>query len=289
MQGVYTAIVTPFTGKGDIDFPAVERLIEFQKKGGVAGIVVGGTTGESATLSFEEKKELYRFVKERADGLDLIAGTGTNDTAASVRLTEMALGLGYRQVLAVTPYYNKPTCKGLVRHYREIAKTGARIVLYHVPGRTGLTMPAAWLKELAAIPEIVAVKEASGSMTLFADYLEAVGPGRFAMLSGDDFTITPFMALGGRGVISVLSNIMPAETVKLVNPALAGDYRTAADLQIRYNAMIRMLFVESNPIPVKTALSLMGYCRETFRSPLETMEEKNRSLLVETMKRYALL
>ncbi len=288
MQGVYTAIVTPFTEKGGIDFPALERLLDLQKKGGVAGIVVGGTTGEAATLSFEEKKELYRFVKERAGGLDLVAGTGTNDTAASVKLTEMALALGYRQVLAVTPYYNKPTCKGLVRHYRELAKTGARIVLYHVPGRTGLTLPAAWLKEIAAIPEIVAVKEASGNMALFADYLEAVGTERFVMLSGDDFTLTPFMALGGRGVISVLSNIVPAETVTLVNAALAGDYRMAAALQVRYNALIRVLFVESNPIPVKTALSHMGYCGEVFRLPLETMEEKNRSLLIETMKRYGL-
>lgn len=289
MQGVYTAIVTPFDEKGDIDFPAVERIVDLQKKSGVAGLVVGGTTGEATTLSFEEKKELYRFVKERAGGLDLVAGTGTNDTAASVKLTEMALALGYRQVLAVTPYYNKPTRKGLVRHYREIAGTGARIILYHVPGRTGLTLPAAWLKELSTVPEIVAVKEASGNMTLFTEYLEAVGPERFAMLSGDDFTLTPFLSLGGRGVISVLSNIMPAETVRLVNAALAGDYHTAAALQVRYNAMIRTLFVESNPIPVKTALSLMGYCREIFRAPLETMEEKSRGLLAETMARYGLL
>jgi len=289
MRGVYTAIITPFTDDGKIDFTVLERLIAFQQERGVAGIVVGGTTGEATTLSFDEKRELYRFVRGQARNLDLIAGTGTNNTAESVKLTEMAVDLGYRHVLAVTPYYNKPTCKGLIKHYREIARTGVRIVLYHVPGRTGLTLPPTWLKELAEIPEIVAIKEASGNMVLFADYLEAVGPGRFAMLSGDDFTIVPFLALGGRGVISVLSNILPGETVSLVESALAGDFSKAADLQIKLNSLIRTLFIESNPIPVKTALSLMGYCREVFRLPLAPMEEKTRTVLIETLKRYGLL
>lgn len=289
MKGVYTAIVTPFTKSGEIDYPALARLIAFQKKGGVAGIVVGGTTGEAATLSFEEKKELYAFVKKEAAGLDLIAGTGTNNTAESVKLTEMAQGLGYTQMLVVTPYYNKPTCRGLMTHYRAIAATGARIVLYNVPGRTGLNLPAAWLKELAALPQITAVKEASGNMAQLVDYLELVGDTRFAMLSGDDFTITPFVALGGVGVISVLSNVAPAETVALTNAALAGEFATARRLQRELNALNRVLFIESSPIPAKTALHLMGYCEEILRSPLETMEPQTRAKLVDVLKGYRLI
>ncbi len=289
MKGVYTAIVTPFTDRGAVDYAALARLIAFQKKGGVAGIVVGGTTGEAATLSFDEKKELYAFVKKEAAGLELIAGTGTNNTAESVKLTGMALELGYTQVLVVTPYYNKPTCRGLMAHYGAIAATGAQIVLYNVPGRTGLNLPAAWLKELAAIPQITAVKEASGNMAQLADYLEQVGSGRFAMLSGDDFTITPFVALGGVGVISVLSNVAPAETVQLTAAALAGDSKKAAELQVRLNALNRVLFVESNPIPAKTALHLMGYCEEILRLPLATMEPQNRAKLIEVLKGYRLI
>lgn len=289
MKGVYTAIVTPFTTSGAVDYSALTRLIEFQRKGGVAGLVVGGTTGEAATLSFEEKKELYAFVQKKAAGLDLIAGTGTNNTAESVELTRMALELGYTQVLVVTPYYNKPTCRGLMAHYGAIAATGAQIALYNVPGRTGLNLPAAWLKELAAIPQITAVKEASGNLAQLADYLEQVGFDRFAMLSGDDFTITPFVALGGVGVISVLSNIVPAETVALTNAALADDFKKAADLQMRYNALNRALFMESNPIPAKTALHLMGYCEEILRLPLATMEPQNRTKLIEVLKGYRLI
>jgi 4-hydroxy-tetrahydrodipicolinate synthase len=162
-------------------------------------------------------------------------------------------------------------------------------VLYNVPGRTGLNLPAAWLKELAAIPQITAVKEASGNMAQLADYLEQVGQGRFAMLSGDDFTITPFVALGGVGVISVLSNVAPAETVALTTAALAGDFKKAAELQVRLNALNRVLFIESSPIPAKTALHLMGYCEEILRSPLETMEPQNRAKLVEVLKGYRLI
>lgn len=289
MKGVYTAIVTPFTKGGAIDEAALKKLIAAQRKGGVAGIVVAGTTGEAATLSFEEKRDLFAFVKQEAAGLDLVAGTGTNDTAGSVKLTEMAIGLGYTQVLAVTPYYNKPTCRGLMAHYGAIAATGVKIVLYNVPGRTGLNLPAAWLKELAAIPGITAVKEASGNMAQMADYLEQVGADRFTMLSGDDFTITPFVALGGAGVISVVSNIAPAETVELTGAALAGDFAKAAALQVRLNGLIRALFMESSPIPVKTALHLMGLCEEAFRSPLATMEPQNREKLVEVLKKYRLI
>jgi len=174
-------------------------------------------------------------------------------------------------------------------HYGAIAATGAKIVLYNVPGRTGLNFPAGWLKELAAIPQITAVKEASGNMAQAVDYFEQVGPDRFAMLSGDDFTITPFIALGGAGVISVVSNIAPAETVALTGAALAGDFGKATSLQVRLNGLIRALFMESSPIPVKTALHLMGFCEEILRSPLATMEPQNREKLVETLKRYRLV
>jgi len=289
MKGVYTAIITPFDNAGKIDFDSFEKILKTQVEGGISGIVTAGTTGEAATLTLDEKIELIRFIQEKHPTLEVIAGTGTNNTVDSVAQTEAVLKTGVSKVLVVTPYYNKPTTKGLYRHYKEIARTGAEIILYNVPGRTGLNVSPEALFKLSEIENIAAVKEASGNMGQFADYLDVVGTERFFFLSGDDFTIAPFISLGGVGVISVVSNILPDLTVALVNAALSGDFKKAADIQISLNRINHMLFSESNPGPVKTALSLMGLCEDNFRSPLDKMEEKNIAKLSEILKDYSLI
>ncbi len=288
MKGVYTALVTPFKNDGSIDFDSLAKLIKRQVNGGVAGLVAGGTTGEAVTLTAEERMELFRFVKDHAEGLDIVAGTGTNCTAESVKLTEMALKLGYEKMLIVTPYYNKPTCKGLFKHYSEIAATGAKIVLYNVPGRTGLNVKPDCLKKLGEIENIIAVKEATGNVAQLIDYLEVVGD-RFDMLSGDDFTIVPFISMGGKGVISVLSNIFPEETVDMVELSLMNKYSQSSKIQVQFNKFNHSMFMETNPLPVKTALHLMGLIEENFRAPLETMESGTREKLKAIMNEYELL
>lgn len=289
MKGVYTAVITPFDKAGNIDFKSMEKVLKTQIEGGISGIVAAGTTGEAATLTLDEKIDLFKFIIEKCPGLDIVAGTGSNNTADSVKQTEAALKTGINKVLIVTPYYNKPTANGLIRHYSEIGKTGAEMILYNVPGRTGLNVSPEALAKLAAIENIVAVKEATGDIGRFADYLEAVGSERFFFLSGDDFTIAPFISMGGTGVISVVSNVLPELTVALVNSALSGDFKKAADIQISMNRLNHAMFMESNPGPVKTALSLMGLCENNFRAPLDRMEEKNIAKLSEIMKDYHLI
>ena len=286
MKGVYTAIVTPFKNSGEIDFNAFEKLLDEQVKAKVAGVVVAGTTGEGATLNLAEKEEFFRFTKEHCLTLDLVAGTGTNNTADSVKQTEVALKAGIEKVLIVTPYYNKPTPKGLFAHYSAIAATGAKIVLYNVPGRTGLNIAPAALKLVSEIKNVVAVKEATGDLGRLADYLDAVGTGRFDFLSGDDFTVVPFVSMGGKGVISVLSNIYPEICVKMVDAALSGDFATAAKIQLATNKINHAMFMESNPIPVKTALAMMKKCTDKFREPLANMEDSNIEKLAGIIKGF---
>ncbi|MBO7127895.1 4-hydroxy-tetrahydrodipicolinate synthase [bacterium] len=286
MKGVYTAIVTPFKESGKIDFDAFGKLLEEQIKAKVSGVVVAGTTGEGATLSHAEKEELFRFAKENGRSLDLVAGTGTNNTADSVKQTEIALKEGIEKVLIVTPYYNKPTPKGLFAHYSAVAITGAKIVLYNVPGRTGLNISPAALKMITEIKNVVAVKEATGDLGRLADYLDAVGTDRFDFLSGDDFTVVPFISMGGKGVISVLSNIYPEICVKMVNAALSGDFATASKIQLATNKLNHAMFMESNPLPVKEALHLMKKCENIFRPPLANMEDANLAKLADIIKDF---
>lgn len=286
MKGVYTAIATPFKDSGEVDYKAFEKLLDGQIKGKVSGIVVAGTTGEGATLNLQEKEELFRFTKEKCPTLDIVAGTGTNNTADSVRQTETALKAGIDKVLIVTPYYNKPTPKGLFAHYSKIAETGAKIVLYNVPGRTGLNIAPAALKLVSEVKNVIAVKEATGDLGRLADYLDTVGTERFDFLSGDDFTVVPFISMGGKGVISVLSNIFPEACVKMVDAALSGDFATAAKIQLATNKINHAMFMESNPIPVKEALHLMKKCGNVFRAPLAQMEESNAAKLSEILKSF---
>ncbi|HNW81295.1 MAG TPA: 4-hydroxy-tetrahydrodipicolinate synthase [bacterium] len=289
MKGVYTAIITPFTDSGTIDFNSLETLLDIQVKAGVSGIVAAGTTGEAATLALDEKVELFKFIRSNCPEMEIIAGTGTNNTADSVMQTEKALNAGISKVLIVTPYYNKPTPKGLFRHYSEIAKTGAEIIVYNVPGRTGLNISPEALTRLAEIENVVAVKEASGDLGRFADYLEAVGTDRFEFLSGDDFTVVPFISMGGKGVISVFTNVLPELGVAMVNSALKGDFQKASDIQLSLNKLNHAMFIETSPLPAKTSLWMMGLCSNNFRAPLDTMEDKNIAKLEEVLKEYHLI
>jgi 4-hydroxy-tetrahydrodipicolinate synthase len=289
MKGVYTAVVTPFDRSGNIDFNSMESILKLQVNAGVSGIIVCGTTGEAATLSIEEKVSLFEFVKSKCEGLDIVAGTGTNNTAETVRHTNAAINAGISKVLIVTPYYNKPSCSGLFRHYSEVAQTGAGIVLYNVPGRTGINVSPGCLEKLAVIENIIAVKEATGDLGRLADYIDAVGTDRFDFLSGDDFTVVPFISMGGKGVISVFTNILPELGVAMVNAALAGEFQKAADIQISINRLNKAMFMEPNPLPVKTSLALMKLCEDNFRAPLDRMEEHNISKLSEVLKDYSLI
>lgn len=289
MKGVYTAIITPFTDSGTIDFNSLETLLDIQVKAGVSGIVAAGTTGEAATLALDEKVELFKFIRSNCPEMEIIAGTGTNNTADSVMQTEKALNAGISKVLIVTPYYNKPTPKGLFRHYSEIAKTGAEIIVYNVPGRTGLNISPEALTRLAEIENVIAVKEASGDLGRFADYLEAVGTDRFEFLSGDDFTVVPFISMGGKGVISVFTNVLPELGVAMVNSALKGDFQKASDIQLSLNKLNHAMFIETSPLPAKTSLWMMGLCSNNFRAPLDTMEDKNIAKLEEVLKEYHLI
>ncbi len=289
MKGLYTAIVTPFSDDGSIDYDASAKLLDRQMDAGVSGLIVGGTTGEAATLSAEEKIDFYSFVKDRAGTLDLVAGTGSNNTEESVKLTEKVLETGYKKILAVTPYYNKPSCAGLHRHYKALAETGAEVVLYNVPGRTSLNVSPGCLARMTDIEGITAVKEASGDISQLVDYLDKTGMNRFDFLSGDDSTATAFIAAGGKGLISVFSNVMPEYGVEMINAALEGDVQKAAKMQVRLNRFCQTMFLETNPLPVKTSLSMMGLCSEKFRAPLACMEKKNKDILRTVLEDYDLL
>ncbi len=288
MKGTYTAIITPFDEKGMIDFNALEILLKRQKNAGISGIIVAGTTGEGATLSNEETKELFSFVKQKSDGMELVAGTGTNSTVSTIKNTEIALNAGIEKVLVVTPYYNKPSCKGLFEHYNEVASIGAKIVLYNVPGRTALNVAPKCLKRLSEIKNIVAVKEASGDISRLIEYQNEVSD-RFDFLTGDDFTVVPFISMGGKGVISVFTNIFPEFGVKMVDLALNGNFKEASKMQIELLNLNRAMFMETNPLPVKTAVSMMGLCKEIFRKPLATMEDETRKNLEQILINYEII
>jgi len=289
MKGTYTAIVTPFNDNGSIDFDSLDNLLTMQKKAGITGIIAAGTTGEAATLSKDEKAELFRFIKKQCPEMDIVAGTGTNNTAETVEQTEAALKEGIEKVLIVTPYYNKPSCKGLFRHYSEVARTGAKIVLYNVPGRTGLNVAPECLARLAEIENIVAVKEASGDMKRLTDYISLVGTERFDFLSGDDFTVVPFISMGGKGVISVFTNVLPSLGVAMTNAALEGNFYKASEIQTSLATFNYSMFIETNPLPVKTSLHLMNMCKNNFRAPLDTMEDENLAKLSETLRNYNII
>ncbi|MCL2676065.1 MAG: 4-hydroxy-tetrahydrodipicolinate synthase [Firmicutes bacterium] len=288
--GSAVAICTPFNNDGSIDYDALGRLIDWQISDGTSAVVLMGTTGENPTISDDEFSESVKFAAGHINKrVPLIVGTGRNDTAHSVKLSKIAKNLGADALLVVTPYYNKTTQRGLIVHTEAIAAaTDLPIILYNVPSRTGMSFTADTYAQLAKIPTINGVKEASGNFTLMLQTFNKC-PADFYMYSGNDDQITPMMSLGAVGVISVLANIMPKETAEICRFALEGDYKRSSALQIDLCDIIDALFVETNPIPVKAALDAMGRCGGTLRLPLVDMGERNRQVLMESMKKHGLI
>jgi 4-hydroxy-tetrahydrodipicolinate synthase len=288
--GTYTAIVTPFKN-GGLDEAALERVIKRQIKAGVDGIVPVGTTGESPTVSYEEHIRIIELaVKHAAGKVKVLAGTGANSTSEAVYLTREAERVGADGSLQVAPYYNKPTQQGLYLHFREIARnTKLPIVLYSIPGRCGVEIAVDTVKRLATDCEtIVGIKEAGGSADRVSQ-LRAALPAKFEILSGDDSLTLPFMAVGAQGVISVASNVIPAEVAKMVRAFASGNHSAALKLHQKFYPLFKDLFVETNPVPVKAALAMLGEIQEEYRLPLVAMAPKNREILRATLQACGIL
>lgn len=289
--GTYTAIVTPFTKSGQLDEAALERLIKLQVKGGVDGIVPVGTTGESPTLDYEEHIRVIELAVKFADGrVKVLAGTGANSTSEAIYLTKAAEEVGADGSLQVAPYYNKPTQAGLYQHFRAIANaTELPLVLYSIPGRCGIEIGVDTVKHLAGeCPNIVAIKEAGGSCDRVSQLRAALGR-HFNILSGDDSLTLPFMSVGAEGVISVASNVIPREVCHMVDYFRSGRPDAALKLHAKYYPLFKDLFIETNPVPVKAALAMMGLAQENYRLPLVPMNAANRATLKATMKACGLL
>lgn len=283
-QGACTALVTPFLG-GEVNYPMLERLLARQMEAGIHSVVLCGTTGEAATLSDVEKLEMIRRGKKfTGERCRIIAGTGSNDTRHAVELSRRAEEMGADALLVVSPYYNKATAEGICAHYEAIARAvHIPVIVYNVPSRTGLDIPVSVYARLSRIPNIVGVKEAAGDITKISRILSACGPD-FSVWSGCDDQAVAAIALGARGVISVLANVMPRETQAMALAALDGDFDTAAALNLRLGAWMEALFLEVNPIPVKTAMGLVGYdcggCRLPLCAPDAKTVERLRTLTV---------
>lgn len=287
--GAATAIVTPLTKDG-IDYEQFGRLIEWQIAEGIAAIVAVGTTGEGSTLTDQEHKEAIKFCVEKVAGrVPVIAGTGSNDTAYAIELTKYACEVGADAMLLVTPYYNKATQRGLIESFRAIADESTKpCILYNVPSRSGCNLLPSSVLALADHPNIVGIKEACGDISQVASLCALVGD-KLDVYSGNDDQIIPILSLGGKGVISVLSNIMPAETQKMCTDFLSGKVTEARDAQLRLLPLINALFCEVNPIPVKAAVAAMGYCENYLRLPLTTMEPEHEEKLLSLMKEQNLI
>ncbi len=273
-SGVCTALVTPFLD-GEVNYPMLEILLRRQLDAGIRAVVICGTTGESPTLSDSEKLELFRRAKGfTGDDCLIIAGTGSNSTAHAVSLSRAAMDVGVDTILVVSPYYNKATPEGLLAHYRAICRSvHIPVIAYNVPSRTGVDIPVSVYEQLAKLPNLAGVKEASQDITKVAGILSTC-PRDFAVWSGNDDQIVPVMSLGGKGVISVLSNVEPVLTRAMVQAALDGDFDTAAELQLGLLPLSRVLFSEVNPIPVKAAMKLLGFDCGGCRLPLTNASEK---------------
>lgn len=288
-EGSIVAMVTPFRD-GKVDEAKIRELVEFHVKNGTDAIVPCGTTGESPTLGHAEHKRVVEVTIAAAAGrVPVIAGTGSNSTAEAIDLTQHAKKAGADGVLMVCPYYNKPTQAGLIAHYKAVAAAvDIPIILYNIPGRTGVNMLTETVATLADVPNIVGMKEASGSLEQMTEVISLCGD-RITVVSGDDTLTLPLMAVGGKGVISVVANIVPKETAEMTRAALNGDWKRAKELHLRLFPLCKAMFYETNPIPVKTAMQLLGRLNGEVRLPLCPMSQANRDKLEKALRAYGLL
>ncbi len=288
--GSGVAIITPMQADGGVNFPVLKELLEFQLENGTDAIIICGTTGEASTMTDEEQIETVRFAVETvAKRVPVIAGAGSNDTAHAIELAKGCENVGVDGVLLVTPYYNKTTQKGLIKHYTAIANSiNIPVILYNVPGRTGLSISPQTCYELSKVKNIVGIKEASGNFSNIAQIAALCGPD-FDLYSGNDDQNVPILSLGGKGIISVLANVAPKDAHDMVAKFHAGDTKGAAELQLKSIELINALFCEVNPIPVKTALSLMGFNVGVCKAPLCEMEPEHLEVLKKAMKNYGLI
>ncbi len=289
-SGVGTALVTPFDVSGELDEGALRRLLERQVAGGVHFLVPCGTTGETPTLTSDERDRVVSIAVEVAQGrVPVLAGVGGYNTEEVAELAAHTESLGVQGLLSVTPYYNKPTQDGLVQHYTAIAnRTSLPIIVYNVPGRTGCNVEPKTLARLAQIPNIVGVKEASGNMAQMCEVCRVV-PSDFSVLCGDDALALPLMAVGGRGVISVASNVVPDRMAKMVTAALDGDFAAARAEHTALLEFMNVNFIESNPIPVKAALAMLGLCQEVYRLPMVPPSAASRDRIREVLENLGIL
>ena len=288
-RGAATALVTPLTPAG-VDYDALGRLIDWQIEQGIDALVIAGTTGEGSTLTYDEHQEVIRYSVERAAGrVPIIAGSGSNDTNRAITLSRFSCDAGADALLVVTPYYNKATQNGLIAMYTAIADAVDRpIILYNVPSRTGVNIEPATYAALADHPNIVGIKEANGNISKIVETARLVGD-RLAIYSGNDDQVVPILSMGGSGVISVLSNVMPAQTAMMCRKYFEGDVAGAAKLQMDYLPLINALFSEVNPIPVKAAMAAMGWCENYLRLPLTPMEDAHWQKLKAIMEGHGLI
>ena len=282
--GAASAIVTPMNQAG-VDYEAFGRMLKWQVEAGIDALVICGTTGESSTLSDEEHRQVLQFALDTVGGrVPMIAGTGSNDTSYAIELTKFACQIGYDAVLLVTPYYNKTTQRGLVAHYTAIADASTKpIILYNVPSRTGVNIEPATYAKLAQHPRIVAIKEAGGNISKIVETVALAGD-QLDIYSGNDDQIVPILACGGKGVISVLSNVLPAETSLLCKKFFQGDVAVAMEMQTKFLPLINALFCEVNPIPAKAAAAAMGFGENYVRLPLVPMEKAHEETLLACMR-----
>lgn len=287
-RGAATALITPLDVRG-IDFDRLGRLIDWQIDEGIDALVICGTTGEASTLTDKEHRDAIAYAVERTNGrVPVIAGTGSNDTAYAIELTRFACEAGADACLVVTPYYNKATQNGLVAMYSAIADASTKpLILYNVPSRTGTAIQPATYAKLAQHPNIAAVKEANSNISAIVE-TKALAGDQLDIYSGNDDEIVPILSMGGLGVISVLSNLLPKETSRLCHKFFAGDVAGAAAMQCQYLKLIRALFSEVNPIPVKAAMAAMGFCEDYLRLPLTPMEDAHRQVLLDEMRRQGI-
>jgi len=287
-KGCYVAIVTPFKG-GEVDEDSFRKLIGFCLEKGVDGIVPCGTTGESPTLSFDEHERVVEItVKEVNHRVPVIAGTGSNSTHEAEELTQFAKEAGADAALVITPYYNKPTPKGLEAHYRKLEAIGLPIIIYNVPSRTGVNIDAALVAKLSKLTHIAGIKEASGNMDQVSTIMSLSDP-NFSVLSGNDSHTLPILSLGGVGVISVLANILPGEMSQMVEAYLKGNISKAKELHYKTYPLSQAMFIETNPLPVKTAMACLGMIEPEWRLPLNGMKKENEERLEKALADYGLL